>query len=247
MGKSINENGEITLQKLKQKYPNLCVEGVKVIAFINKVYNEDYKVVQLIKKSIEVPIKEYKEGYLFVTVLDLFGIMIKYGIPKGYYVELTITNFIIKSNNKTILVPIFPNEIKLDCDYGIENVIKRDVESLKKVAEAYEIIGKLSHHNLGEISDDLMEAMIRLEKSDVDGAIKFFRKTIEGLRNIITKDIMKSENRAKELKDYLTKAFHLLSNFGEHAGTEALMNEAIFAKDIALSAARYIIEKLEEL
>ncbi|MFZ3144773.1 MAG: hypothetical protein WA122_00690 [Methanothrix sp.] len=42
------------------------------------------------------------------------------------------------------------------------------------------------------------------------------------------------------------KAFHLLSNFGEHTGTGASINEAILAKEITISIAKYIIANSEE-
>ncbi|MCD6236372.1 MAG: hypothetical protein J7K13_00255 [Thermoplasmata archaeon] len=174
--------------------------------------------------------------------------MLKYGIPKGYCVELIITNFIIKSGDKTVLIPVFPNEIIPDCDYGIREVIETDVKVLQEITETYEVIGKLHYLGLIDIAEDLREAEIRLEKGDIDGSIKFFRKTVEGLKKFVSKNksILESANRADALKDYITKSYHLLSNFGEHTGTEALTAEAHLSKTITVSIAKYIVEKMEE-
>ncbi|RLI62079.1 MAG: hypothetical protein DRO88_12245, partial [Promethearchaeia archaeon] len=99
---------------------------------------------------------------------------------------------------------------------------------------------------LMEIADDLRDGIVRSERGDIDGSIKFFRKVIEGFESWVNKDVVGSSNRIEALKKYLKKAYHLLSNFGEHAGTEALMNEGILSKEITISIAKYLLAKMEE-
>jgi len=246
IAKRINENGQIDIQKLRDKYPKFCVNDVNLLIFINRIFNEKYTVVRTPKITIEAPIVAENIGYVTYYRLNLFNIMAKYGIPKDYYIETIASNFVIKSQEQTTVIPVFPNEIVLDCDYGIEDIIKKEIEYIQKVGETYEVIGKLHHVGLVKIADDLREAIIRSEKGDVDGSIKFFRKVIEGFESWVNEDVVGSSNRADVLKKYLKKAYHLLSNFGEHAGTEALMNEAVFSKEIAISIAKYLIAKTEE-
>jgi len=113
--------------------------------------------------------------------------------------------------------------------------------------EAYEAIGKLYHINLPNIASDLQEGIVRFNKGDIDGSIKFFRKVIEAFKLLINENNVGSSNRAEALKKYLNKTYHLLSNFGEHAGTSALIDEGILAKEITISITNYIARKLEQL
>lgn len=243
IAKRIDEKGFVNVQKLRGKYKKLCVDEAIILIFINRIFNEKYKVIKTLRILIEAPITNV--GGIFYKV-NLFDIMMKYGIPEDYFVEFVATNFITKRNEEKLMTPIFYNEMILDCDSGINKIIKEEVENIKKVVEAYEIIGKLHQIGLSEISNDLREGIVRFEKRDVDGSIKFFRRVVEGFEHWVNKDVVKSSNRLEALKIYLKKAFHLLSNFGEHAGTEALMNEAVFSKEITVSIAKYIISNIEE-
>jgi hypothetical protein len=110
-----------------------------------------------------------------------------------------------KINDEALLVPILPNEIVLDCDSGIERQVKEEVQLLQKVAESYEIIGKLYNKELIEIAEDLREGITRLERNDIDGSIKFFRKVLEGFEKWIDADTIKSPNRVEAIKKYLKK------------------------------------------
>lgn len=249
MAKKVNENGCMDILNLRNKYPKLCYEGMNVLIFANRIFNQEFKVVNTPKISIEAPIITEKiSDYIINYRLDLSGIWIKYGIPKDYFIEVIASNFVIriKEDEKTLMVPIFPNEIVPDCDYGIEKRIKEDLETLQKVAESYEIVGKLYNKGLIEIAEDLREGLIRTEKNDIDGSIKFFRKVVEGFKGWVNTDTIKSSNRVEAINKFLNKAFHLLSNFGEHAGTGASMNEAVFSKELTVSIAKYLTAKSEE-
>lgn len=246
IAKRINENGQIDIQKLRDKYPKFCVQDVDLLIFINRIFNEKYDVIRALKITIEAPVVAENIGFSTYYRLNLFNVMAKYGIPKDYYIEVVASNFISKDKTQTIMIPIFPNEIILDCDYGIEEIIRKEVENIRKISETYEIIGKLYHIGLMEIADDLRDGIVRSERGDIDGSIKFFRKVIEGFESWVNEDVVGSSNRVKALKKYLKKAYHLLSNFGEHAGTRASMKEGILSKEITISIAKYLLAKMEE-
>ena len=242
--KPIDDKGDIDARKLHEKYSGFCQDGVSVMVFVNRIFNEEKRVVVTPKTSLDVPIKVLKGGYPEYKI-NLFRLMEKYGIARLYYVELIATNFIIKRDDKVVMIPIFPNEIILDCDYGIEVIIKKEIETLHKIGKSYEIIGILQHKDLPQIAEDMREAIIRFERQDYDGAIKFFRKVTEGFKKIADKSSIESENRTDALKKFLTGAYHLMSNFGEHAGSSGSMEEAILSKDISIAISEYMVKKLE--
>jgi len=145
--KQINENGQVDIQKLKDKYPKFCTKGMNLLIFINRIFNEKCDVINTLKTTMEASIVAENIGYSTYYKLDLFNVMANYGIPKNYYIEAVASNFIMKYENQ-IIIPIFPNEIILDCDYKIEEIIKRDIEIIRKISETYEIIAKLHHVGL---------------------------------------------------------------------------------------------------
>lgn len=242
IARRIDENGKIDIHILHEKYPILCKAGVNLVIFISRIFNEEHKVIKTINLSTEVPI--VTTGIF--PQIDLLDIMLKYGIPKDYYIEIIASNFVTHHNKEKVLVPIFPNEIFLDCDISIIEIIKEDMQLIQKIGESFELIGKLYHLGFTRIAEDLRNGLLRFEKRDIDGSIKFFRKVIEALQKLINQDIFESSNRMEAIKKYMTKAYHLISNFGEHAGTEASLNEAIFSKEIAVAATKYVIAKMME-
>jgi hypothetical protein len=247
IAKKVNENGYIDISMLGNKYPKLFIEGTKVLIFANRIFNQELKIVNMPKKSMEAPIFAETVGYTIYYKLNLLNLCLDYGIPKDYFIEVIASNFIVTIQGvERIFIPIFPNEIVLDCDYGIKKQVEEEMGLLQKTAEGYEIIGKLYHIGLTEIAEDLREGIIRSEKTDIDGSIKFFRKAIEGFKGWVNAETLKSPNRVEAIKKYLAKTFHLLSNFGEHTGTEASINEAILAKELTISIAKYLVAKSEE-
>ncbi|MCD6371352.1 MAG: hypothetical protein J7L39_01380, partial [Candidatus Aenigmarchaeota archaeon] len=168
-----------------------------------------------------------------------------YSIPIGYYVELILLNFIVDGRKYTI----YPNEIKLDLEGpdDLKRKIQDEIEILKKISAMYEAVSLLSEVELDECSSDISEGLKRLETRDFEGAIKFFRKAIEGLKihlkEVESIDGLKS--RADELKDCISKLYGLLSNFGEHYRTLGGMEEAVLAKDIVIAFSTYIANKIK--
>jgi hypothetical protein len=237
--KHINESGLFDIRKLYDKYPSFLKPGSHVMCFVNRVFNEEKKNVIMPKKNIE---SEFVESGYFHCI-DLRVITRDHGIAKGYYVEIIASNILVEEDGKKIIIPVFPNEILIDCEYDIENIIKDEIEILRSVGRSYEIIGILHNKGFVEIADDFREAMIRFEKSDYDGSIKFFRKVIEGFKQFSIKNVIGTENKTKVIEDLLGKIFHLMSNFGEHTGTRGFLEEAIVSKDITMAIPEYIAKK----
>ena len=185
---------------------------------------------------------EWNENFYYI---DLGDIALEYSIPIGYYVELILLNFIVDGRKYTI----YPNEIKLDLEGpdDLKRKIQDEIEILKKISAMYEAVSLLSEVELDECSSDISEGLKRLETRDFEGAIKFFRKAIEGLKihlkEVESIDGLKS--RADELKDCISKLYGLLSNFGEHYRTLGGMEEAVLAKDIVIAFSTYIANKIK--
>ncbi|MFZ3145357.1 hypothetical protein [Methanothrix sp.] len=204
IAKKVDGNGHIDILTLVNKYPKLCKEETNVFVFINKIFNQELKSVNTPKISAAVPIITETIGYTSNYKLNLSVPLLKYGIPKDYFIEIIASYFIINNHDGgEITIPIFPNEIVLDCEYGIKKHVEEERELLQKVAEGYEIIGKLYHIGLTEMAEDLREGIIRLEKMDIDGSIKFFRKAIEGFEKWVSDETLKSPNRVDAIKKYL--------------------------------------------
>jgi len=254
---SISKMMVLRLPQVAQRYP-LLLELLKaesyelsIRAYINRVFNTKGEVV-----------KEYKQLTLLNPVrVPLWGPCIDFtlyhvrdGIPQGYFIELLLINFRIKKKGQASVMetPIFPNEFHVELSAevpeSVKNLVKAQEEALKSIGRDIETVGLLFDVGLGHVAADLMEGLTRYYMSDFEGAVKFFRKVVEGLRNYVgSKDVViegMGENRRKLLGESLSKAFSLISNFGEHSGTYGFMPEATLSKDIAVAFSRYIASYL---
>jgi hypothetical protein len=205
------------------------------------------------KKVVKYPHKTYifkikrKESYL-PTKLDITEFALYEGIPKNYFVEILATNFVYPYVDKNtgvesiIEFSIYPNELLMDVDdYEIKGKIQEDIEQLQGIGEEFATIGSLHQLKLFEIANDLTEALLRFERNDYEGSIKFFRKVIEGLKNYIKDKIVVDKNRTEKFTKFLGSSFGLISNFGEHAGTHGWLDEARLSKAIVIATCRYLI------
>lgn len=190
--------------------------------------------------------EEFLHAKLDVTEFALYE-----GIPKNYFIEILATNFVYQYVDKNtgaksiIELPIYPNELLMDVDdYGIKGKIQEDIEQLQRIGEEFTTIGSLYQLKLFEIANDLTEALLRFERNDFEGSIKFFRKVIEGLKNYIEGRPLVDKNRTKKFSKLLSSSFGLISNFGEHAGTRGWIDEARLSKAIVVSTCRYLISIL---
>lgn len=242
--KPIDSELKIEVQDLYNKYPVLMASpDMKILCFINRVFNTQKEVVLSPKTSMLADIVK-PEGYSDCK-LSLISLL-NHGIANGYYVEVIATNFVFQDDKTINLILILPNEFVADCHYSIKDLIGEEIKLLKYVGYSYEIIGILYQKGLANIGDDLMEATIRFENHDYEGSIKFFRKVIEGFKTYVKDNIIVSENRTDNLKDFISKTYHLMSNFGEHARTSGSFDEAVLSKEITIALSSYMSKKLEK-
>jgi len=129
----------------------------------------------------------------------------------------------------------------------VSRLVDTDKQLLEHVGQDTEVVGLLYITELSNIAMDLIEGLTRFYKSDYEGSIKFFRKAVEGLRNYVQLNKLEGidGNRRDLLRAYLSKAYQLISNFGEHSGTRGFMPEAVLSKDIAVSSCRYVATYLK--
>jgi len=218
-----------------------------VRAAVRRIYNEEGEVVREYAKMELLPVIPSP----FNAYIDFTNFHIRDGIPVGYYAELLLVNFRVHSKNGEVETPIFPSEFRVVTSLGapvrVKSFVEKEVESLRRLGRDVETVGMLYEVGLGTIAEDLVEGLMRVYEYDPEGAIKFFRKVIEGLRNYIgnNKILGMGEHRQKFLHEFLSKAYQLISNFGEHAGTRGFMPEAEFSKDITVALCRYIASYLK--
>ena len=241
VAKHIDEEGRLDVRKLYDKYSIYLIPGSRVMCFFNRVFNEKKEIVS--HPNVRTEAEFIKAEYNFM--IDLSHERKKYGVPKGYFVEIIALNILFEEEGKKTLIPVFPNEMVLDCEYGIEDVIKSEIDTLKKVVPSYEVIGVLHQAGFQRIADDFRDAMIKFGKSDYTGCIGSFRNVVEAFRSFAKDQAIETENRTKLVHDFLSKAFQLMSSFGLHAGTSASMEEAILSKDIATAVSQYMTTKVE--
>jgi len=221
---------------------------VEVRAYVDRFYNEKGDVIKEYKQLFVLPLEKIGTSYY----ID-FMFFHADGIPLGYFVEALLINFVLTAKDgRKGEMPIFPNEYLVKKETSLPDTVSRRVDiekySLERIGRDVEVIGLLYDIKLDNIATDLVEALTRFHMSDYEGAIKFFRKVVEGLRNYVQSNKLgdMSENRQELLREYLSKAYQLISNFGEHSGTHGFMPEAVLSKDIAVSSCRYVVTYLEK-
>jgi len=233
--------------RLREGYPTvfeLVDNGYKVWvrAYVDRFYNEGGNVVKEYKRLFMLPLEKHIVSYY----ADLTHFHVVGGVPVGYFISVLLITFVIESKEGTAEIPIFPNEFIVEKEVGLPDKLSASLEAerraLRQVGRDVEVVGLLYKAELGDIASDLVEALKRFYMSDYEGAIKFFRKVVEGLRNYVQSNRLEGvgDNRRELLRDYLSKAYQLISNFGEHSGTYGFMPEAVLSKDIAVSSCRYI-------
>ncbi|MDK6028881.1 hypothetical protein QPL79_05850 [Ignisphaera sp. 4213-co] len=223
-------------------------EEIKIRGYLSRIYREDGEVIMELKRFEELPVRVW----FFSYYVDLTYIHIIEGIQPGYYISILFVNFIHKLNDKIIETPIAPNEFLVLEGSGVPDTVKKlvrtEVEILESVAKDFEVVGFLYKAELKNVALDLLEALRRFYTPDYEGSIIFARKVVEGLRNLVEKGVIPipGEKRAELFRDYLSKAFQLISNFGMHSGTQGFKPEAELSKDIAVSACRYLAAYMDK-
>jgi len=219
--------------------------------FIDKVYNDlwinikEYRAMCICSLKRETVYKNNFPNDIFLIDIDYLK---RDGIPRGYNILLTLFSI---TTPKGETFPVFPNEFRIFVGEGL-NVpqhVMAEVEGLSRLQEGLDVVAYLQDVGLQHVADDLMEGLRRFNAGDYEGAIKFVRKVVEGWRNLLQKQdfsVPVGEKRREALKDYASKAYHLLSNFGEHAGTHGSYREALLSKNIAVELSRYLASYLLE-
>jgi len=243
----------VNIDCLKEPYPQFTVHGMGIRCFLNRVYTKKGKPTLQPKKTFIFTIHKPKE--YGPARLDLSHYAFYEGVPKGYWIEILATNFVYKhedqSGEQVTEFPIYPREMKDDVEFyaptTLKEQIQKEMEALNKIGEAFETVGYLYQSGFNEMASDLTEGLLRIERNDHEGAIKFFRKVTEALREYVKRPEVTiiSDNRTQILKRFLSSSFSLLSNFGEHAGTHGWVDEATLAKEVSIVTIRYILSALK--
>jgi hypothetical protein len=213
---------------------------------VRRVFNEEGDVVKEVNGNIEALVIERETN---IYVLDLTKIHLDYGIPIGYFLEVLLISLTVESGTKQYGMVVYPDEFRYSMPPNIpqkvSNLVTGYAHVLRELGGMYEVVDLLSTVGLQDISADLWEGLVRFYGNDYEGSIKFFRKVVEGLRNIVKETDAIEGSRKEHLYEYLSKAYSLISGFGEHAGTRGSLPEARLSRDIALSASRYLAEYLK--
>jgi len=134
----------------------------------------------------------------------------------------------------------------LRSNVNLKRKIEEEIKAHEGLLKAYEALSLLSEAGLENISSDLFEGLKRFEQRDFEGSIKFFRKVTEGLKNFLKEKVELIDGlkgRKEKLAQLLSKSYDLISNFGEHYRTVGGYEEALLAKEIAVSLCTYIAQK----
>jgi len=242
------------------KIPKLIVEHYKYIfkdvgysnkshvkVFIDRVYSDQWISVKEYKAIYTCNLRSEYENNAYIFVIDIDHLKSD-GLPQGYSLLLTLFSV---TTPKGETFPVFPNEFRIfvDEDLKVPQHVMVEIESLSRLQEGLDVVVYLHDVGFQRIAVDLMEGLRRFNAGDYEGAIKFFRKVVEGWRNLLQQQdfsIPVGEKRREALRDYASKAFHLLSNFGEHAGTHGSYKEALLSKNMAMELSRYLASYLLE-
>jgi len=217
---------------------------------VRRVFNEEGDVVKEINENVEAPAIGLKfDTYSYTYVLYLTKIHLDYSIPIGYFLEVLLISLTAKSESKQYGVVVYPDEFRYSMPptipQKVSNLVMGYARVLRELGNMYEVVDLLNTVGLQDISADLWEGLVRYYGNDYEGSIKFFRKVVEGLRNIVKESDVIEGSRKDHLYEYLSKAYSLISSFGEHAGTRGSLPEARLSRDIALSTSRYLAEYLK--
>jgi len=230
--------------------------------YLSRVFNEECEVVNEPRQFLAVNLvlakeydKEPRKGYSQANgyFIDVDSLANELSIPDGYSLEVLLLSL---ANRKYGVKTLFPYETRVVAIKGIEGKIKERVEALRKIGIVSQSQSFLSGLGLQDIAEDLSLGYARFEKGDYDGAIKAYRKVVEGFRNYFAKKevngkkvykilIDNSESRTEKIVDLLSKSYSLLSNFGEHHGTRAFYEEGIFANNLVEGLTEYLTKKLK--
>jgi tetratricopeptide (TPR) repeat protein len=247
----------VKTSEIGDKYNHMIKENTRANVYISRIFNENFQVSAepRLFSSLNLWFAQVRDGndYIDDLYFDFEALANKLCIPDGYYIEILVTSIVNREFGEKV---VFPNETKLDVIKALEDIVKERLEVLNKIATVSQSHSFLSELGLSEISKELSLGYSRFEIGDYDGAIKAYRKVVEGFRNYLVKKedsdgkkvykklIDNSESRTEKIIEYLSKTYSLLSNFGEHYGTHAYDEEGVFAHKIVENLTEYLTKKL---
>jgi hypothetical protein len=235
-------------------YSHWCTQKNKVSSYVSRIFNEKFEPVsrpKVYRNFNLVRVKTEKEGYKYS--LDLSDLVEKLSIPNGYYIEILVMAFTGQKEKV-----IYPFEVKVDSVPELKQQVESELETLSKISTIFEASSVFKEIGLKDIAKELSDGYTKFETGDYDGVIKAYRKVVEGFRNYFKKEVKEpgtgaskrlidsSASRTENLVDFLSKTYSLLSNFGEHYGTKAFDEEAIFTRKLVESISEYISKKLRK-
>ena len=252
----------VEIGNIAKRYRHILGSQTKIRGYLSRIFNEEYNAINeprifstfnVIRASPMEGASDkanYADGYF----INLDALVDELSIPDDYFVEILLTTIFVTAREEKI---IFPYETKI---YAIKELEAKTVErneTLSRIGSISQSHSYLAELGLKEISEELSNGYSRFEIGDYDGAIKSYRKVVEGFRNylkprdeegkkIFKKLIDNSESRTEEIAGFLSKTFSLLSNFGEHYGTKAFDEEGVFANEIVQSLTEYLIKKFKD-
>lgn len=251
----------IDINEIYQKYRHMLKENTVFRVYLSRIFNEDGKVVSEPRRFEYCPFVlaksesgRYMDAYpqAYGKYIDMDDVANELSVPDGYFLEVLILSLA----NRNEVKALFPYETKLVAENKVLDKTKEKLDALGKIGAISQSHVFLSHLGLKDIAEDLSRGYICYEKGDYDGAIKAYRKVVEGYRNYFRKKkkdgkkvyqilLDKSESRTEKFVNYLDKTYSLLSNFGEHYGTRAFYEEGIFTNRIVEGLTEYLTKKLK--
>lgn len=261
-GRAFIENKFVMdIHEIAKKYQHILSAQTSVQAYISRIFNEEFEVVCEPKKFTRFKViysdQEWgSSNYPSVKgyFIDFENVFNELSMPDGYYAEVLLIS--LDEGPKTIPKNLYPHETRMIATKELIEKSKEKIETLSKISNISQLQNILSSLGLKDISEEMSIGYDYFEKGDYDGAIKSYRKVVEGFRNYFgqkeTSDGKKtyriliddSESRTEKIIDYLSKTYGLLSNFGEHYGTHAFDDEGIFTNKLVEDLTDYLVKKL---
>jgi hypothetical protein len=241
----------------------MCIEETKINVYVSRIFNEEFEMVsepRIFSALNLLHAEKYGDsnyyGYpqadrYYLYMEDLAN---KLSIPDGYFAEILLISLANKSFGEKI---IFPYETRVYVAKGLEGKVKDRIEALSSIGAVSQSHSFLAELGLEDVAKELSQGYSRFDIGDYDGAIKSYRKVVEGFRNhleeketkegkkVFKRVIDNSENRTEKIVGFLNKTYSLLSNFGEHYGTHAFEEEGVFSHKLVENLTEYLTKKLK--
>lgn len=248
----------LRIGKIVNRYAHRCSRGTAIHCYVSRIFNEKFEVVSRPRDFCKLDLVDASDGSKDSAqgvYLDLTNLADNLSIPDGYIVEILAMSFVYEKKE----IGIFPFETRIDTFKEIQEQVEEELDTLRNISDVFEASSFLKNIGLENVSEELSNGYARFELGDYDGSIKAYRKAIEGFRNFLQKKTSKegeqkvyktlidqSASRTENIVSFLSKAYSLLSNFGEHYGTHAFDEEGVFARKLVESIAEYLSKKLRK-